>query len=57
MTRRLLRCEGILAGISSGAAAHAALAIAGRPEYQDTLIVALLPDTAERYLSTALFAL
>lgn len=57
MTRRLLRCEGILAGISSGAAVHAALVIAGRPEYQDKLIVTLLPDTAERYLSTALFVL
>ncbi|MBM4312179.1 MAG: pyridoxal-phosphate dependent enzyme, partial [Deltaproteobacteria bacterium] len=57
MTRRLLKCEGILAGISSGAAVHAALGIAGRPAYQDRLIVTLLPDTAERYLSTALFAL
>jgi len=57
MTRRLLKCEGILAGISSGAAVHAALKIAERSEYQDKLIVTLLPDTAERYLSTALFAL
>ena len=57
MTRRLLRVEGIFAGISSGAAVHAALVLAGRPEYQDKLIVTMLPDTAERYLSTALFAL
>lgn len=57
MTRRLLRVEGILGGISSGAAVHAALSIADRPEYQDKLIVTILPDTAERYLSTALFAL
>ena len=49
--------EGILGGISSGAAVHAALSIADRPEYQDKLIVTILPDTAERYLSTALFAL
>jgi cysteine synthase len=57
MTRRLLKCEGILAGISSGAAVHAALMVADRPEHTDKLIVTLLPDTAERYLSTALFAL
>ncbi len=57
MTRRLLKCEGILAGISSGAAVHAALLAAARSEYQDKLIITLLPDTAERYLSTALFAL
>ena len=57
MTRRLLRVEGILGGISSGAAVHAALSITDRPEYQDKLIVTILPDTAERYLSTALFAL
>jgi len=56
MTRRLLREEGILGGISSGAATHAALSIADRPEFQDKLIVTILPDTAERYLSTALFA-
>ena len=57
MTRRLLRIEGILGGISSGAATHAALSIADRPDYKDKLIVTILPDTAERYLSTALFAL
>jgi len=57
MTRQLLRVEGILGGISSGAAVHAALSLADRPEYQDKLIVTILPDTAERYLSTAVFAL
>ncbi len=56
MTRRLLREEGILGGISSGAATHAALSLADRPEFQDKLIITILPDTAERYLSTALFA-
>ncbi len=57
MTRQLLRVEGILGGISSGAAVHAALSIADRPDYHEKLIVTILPDTAERYLSTALFAL
>jgi cysteine synthase A len=55
MTRALLRKEGIIAGLSSGAAVHAAVEIAQRDENRDKLIVVILPDTGERYLSTANF--
>ena len=56
-TARELACkEGILAGISSGASVYAALVLAKLPEYENKMIVVLLPDTGERYLSTELFS-
>jgi len=55
-SRQFARTEGILVGISAGAALAAAVQLASRPEYEGKTIVALLPDTGDRYLSTELFS-
>jgi len=56
MARRLARREGVLAGISCGAAVWAAIALASRPELEGARIAAILPDSGERYISTPFFA-
>jgi cysteine synthase A len=55
LARRLAKEEGVLAGISSGAAVWAAIEVAKRQESQGKMIIVILPDTGERYISTWLF--
>ena len=55
MARRLAREEGILSGISCGAAAAVAVRLAGQPEFKDKTFVVIRPDSGERYLSSPLF--
>lgn len=53
--QRLAREEGNVAGVSSGAAVHAALRVAARPEFEGAVVATLIPDTGERYITTTLF--
>ena len=53
--RELAETEGLLCGVSSGAAAWAARALAGRPEWAGKTVAVILPDTGERYLSAGVF--